>query len=280
MRIAVIGANGQLGTELAAIGQKRGHDIVAFTHADVQVERGDGVSAVVEVAPDVVINSAFRFDMEGEADTALKSWQVNVALPLVRCCGEIGARYVYISTDYVFDGQTGDYAEDDPCRPLSLYGATKRAGELAALHLLENAAVCRVSYLFGHAGCRAKGGENIVDLITEALRERRPLELDDDTRFSPTYAVDAAEQIFEVIENHPQPGVYHCSNSGACSYYDFALAVAEIMQAKHDFQPRYDEPEPLRPKHSNLLNTRLPEAPPWRDGVRRYLQEKDGECGE
>ena len=277
MRIAVIGANGQLGSELIPAIAAAGYVPLPFCHHELQVEREGGLAPLLAAAPDAVINTAALHNMAVCEARPWDAWAVNAATAIPRMAREHGWLYAYVSTDYVFDGRQCNYREDDACRPLSVYGRSKLAGELATLTLLpETGVVCRMSTLFGSAGCRAKGGGNLVETIVGMIRagEQRPF--DDDTAFSPTYAADGAVQVLRALDRcrNGAPGVYHCANSGECSHADFAFAVAALMQANWHPIARYGESLPLRPRHASLLNTRLPAAPPWQDGLRRYLAEK------
>jgi len=277
MRIAVIGANGQLGSELMVACKTAGHEVIGYTHVDVEVATHAGVAAIRRDRPDCIINTAAMHDLLACEENPAQAWKVNVALPLILAARRIEAAYVYISTDYVFDGTRGVYDEDAACRPISAYGRTKRAGELAALVMLERVGVCRVSYLFGKTGCRGKGGGNFVDFVVDALREGEHLTLDDDTWFSPTYARDAALEVLRVAQRVAagrECGVYHCANSGCCSHYQFATAIADIVGWQPHFAARIGNVDPLRPRKSALVSTRLPQMPRWTQAVRRYCKEK------
>jgi dTDP-4-dehydrorhamnose reductase len=276
MRIAVIGANGQLGSEIVALGTAGGEHVLGFTHEEVEVGRAAGVLPVRAARPDIIINTAAMHDLNRCEAEPLAAWQVNAALPLVACARDIGAAYLYVSTDYVFDGDAGGYEENAATRPRSVYGRTKRAGEVAALTVVPRSGVCRVSYLFGKVGCRAKGGGNFVEFVVAALRAGRHLDLDADTRFSPTYAPDAAAQILRVaarVVQDGQRGVFHCTNLGCCSHHDWARAIAEEVGVTGDFAQRWGRSDALRPKRSDLVNKRLPRARSWREALRDYLKE-------
>lgn len=274
MRVAVIGANGQLGSELMALGNAtEGFCMIGFTHDQCEVSTRDGVASLRAAQPDVMVNTAAMHDLAAcESDPRMAA-RVNRAVPVMEVAEEVGARYIYVSTDYVFDGEEGNYAEAAQTRPLSVYGRTKRLGEALCGVMVEPGAVCRVSHLFGKTGCRAKRGGNFVQFVLAALRDGRPVALDDDTRFSPTYARDAAQAILGIAEAGGE-GIYHVANDSACSHYEFGVAVADLCALPyHNLSPRYNEPSPLRPQRSNLVNTRLPASPHWRDGLQRYLQE-------
>jgi len=236
-----------------------------------------GVAAIDRDRPDCIINTAAMHDLNACEEKPVQAWKVNVAMPLLMAARRIDAAYVYISTDYVFDGITYLNYENYACHPLSIYGHTKLGGELAALSMIERAGICRVSYLFGKTGCRAKGGGNFVEFIVGALREGKSLALDDDTCFSPTYARDAAQQILRVAElvtRGDARGIFHCANSGVCTHFEFGMAIAELLNIAPHFVPRRGGANLLRPQNSALINTRLPTAPHWRDALKKYCEEK------
>jgi len=278
MRIAVIGSSGQLGSELMLEGKKLGHKMLGFKHTHIEVADASSLHPLMDAQPDVVVNTAALHDLQKCERQPAKAWDVNTAIPLVQFTDVLGdCVYIYVSTDYVFDGVLGNYSETAPCRPKSVYGMTKRAGELAALSILgEKAAICRVSYLYGKKGCRGKGGGNFIDFLARAAREGRHLELDADTRFSPTYAKSAAQRICEVAVRvrEGNGGIYHCAGGGACSHHTLGYAVAEMLHKRVDFAARTGSPDELRPKQSDLLNTRLADAPDWREEVSQYLRER------
>ena len=277
MKIAVVGGTGQLGSEIADLGPRVGYHTWAFGHEMCEVTTVEGVAEVARYQPDVIVNCAAYHDLSACEENPEQAWAVNEALPLAYLARRMNCGYVYISTDFVFDGREGAYAEDAGARPLSVYGATKLAGELAALTLVERSAVCRVSYLFGKTGCRAKGGSNFVEFLVGAVRDGRHLDLDADTTFSPTYAPHAAARVLDVavaLAEGSNAGVFHCTNEGVASHYGLGLAVAALLGMEADFAPRNGALDPLRPKCSDLANTRMKAAPSWADGLAEYLEAK------
>jgi dTDP-4-dehydrorhamnose reductase len=279
MRIAVIGSNGQLGTEIVKEAEAQGHKVLALTHGDICVQCEEDADLLVSRDVQVVINTAAVHNMVRCVSWPQEAYQVNVALPLVRAALDRDWYYLYVSTDYVFDGEEMSYWEEAACRSLSVYGMTKLAGELAVqTYLPRRGAVCRLSSLFGAAGCRGKGGGNLVDKIVKFAQENTEAYFDKDTWFSPTYAVDGARQIMRVLDELVQgeSGVFHCANEGGCSHATFAYEVAWVLGSDWRPKVRVGEESPDRPKSSYLLNTRLADAPPWQDGLRRYIAEKYG----
>jgi len=285
MRVAVIGANGQLGTEICKEAEDCGHEVIALTHDDICVDVEGDMEVVLLAKPDAVINTAAVHSQVACGANPRRAYRVNVAQSLCDLAHARGWYYLYVSTDYVFEGMFRQYGsshmEDDPCRPLSIYSRTKLAGELAVqTYLPENGAVCQVSTLFGAAGCRGKGGGNLVDRIVTMAREGTEATFDANTWVSPTYAVDAAVQILRVLSELEMgnAGVFHCANAGGCSHWTLAQAVAEEIGCT-DWMPKvhYVNEDGDRPVlRTGLANTRLELAPNWRDGLRRYIAEKYG----
>ena len=272
MNIVVVGVNGQLGSELMKVGRDKAHAMVGLTHQEIEITSADDVDRLSQHNYDVLINTAAFHDVQVCEENVERAWEVNSAVLLADMVRKQNSVYVYISTDYVFDGADGAYCESDACAPHSIYGASKRAGELLTL-ISEHGIVCRVSYLFGKVGCRGKGGGNFVEFIVDSINQGKELELDADSQFSPTYAVDAAEQIMNAI--NAGPGIYHCANFGYCNHFQFAEATASLLKRGHNFRPRVGVTDPLRPKRSSLINTHICQAPHWKDGLYRYLKEKN-----
>lgn len=282
MRILAFGAWGQLGTDLAKEAAGR-HEVVRPRHADVDVTAAAAVTAAAERArPDVVLDAAafHRVDVcETEPET---TFAVNAigALNAARASRAVGARFVYVSTDYVFDGETPwGYAEDGPVAPLSVYGVSKAAGERLARTACPDSLVVRASGLFGHAGSSGKGG-NFVETMLAKAAAGEAISVVDDQVFAPSSTVDMARRILLLLERRVPPGVYHVANAGSCSWFQFARAIFELAGVDADLSPRAAGDQGVRrPRCSILLDTRgpalgLPVNRPWRDALSEYLKER------
>ena len=228
MRALVTGAGGQLGRELVTrLGARAA---ASLRHEDLDVADGAAVAAAVKAArPDVVINAAAynRVDQaETEAATALAVNATGV-LHLARAAAEAGALFVHVSTDYVFDGALArPYTEQDAPRPLSVYGISKRAGEMMVEAVGAPALVVRTSGVFGPGGSRAKGG-SFVDRILERARAGGPLRVVDDQLFAPTYAPDLAQALLALVDGGAR-GVVHVTSEGSCTWHELAVAALEL----------------------------------------------------
>jgi len=280
LRILVTGASGQLGRALVELLGERvalaaGRETLDVTDA-VAVRRVFG-----QARPDLVVNAAAYNDVDGAESQRELAFAVNAHGPahLARVCEEAGVPLVHISTDYVFDGaQRRPYVEDDPPNPLGAYGASKLAGEQAALEAGCPRLVLRTSGVFGDGGSRVKGG-SFVDRILALARSGQPLRVVGDQLFSPTYAKDLAAALLALVARGVQ-GLVHVTNSGSCSWH--ALAVAALRLSGIDAAVAEIHAEELarparRPAYSVLSNDRyqaLGLAPlrPWHDALSELLR--------
>lgn len=219
MRIAITGANGQLGQALQRqLGST--YDLIALGHAELELGSPTCVAQLIATGADLVIHPAAYTNVDGCARDPELAFRVNglgtqyVAL----ACRELGAPLVYISTNEVFDGAgTKPYFEYDRAAPINAYGRSKWAGEQAVRELLDRFYIVRVAWLFG-------GERNFVRTILRLAAERERLALVADEIGSPTYAPDVAAGIAKLIET-PFYGTYHLVNAGHCSRYDFAAEI-------------------------------------------------------
>lgn len=284
MTIAVIGANGQLGSDVVSAARARGVETLAFTHAECDVRDATAVARVL--APlrdgDIVINTAaFHKTDEAEARAA-DAVAVNAsgAFDVARTAGLRGARSVYVSTDYVFDGaKRAPYVESDAPNPINVYGATKAAGE-ALVGWFGGSIVIRVSALFGVAGSSGKGGNFVETMLAKARAGDVPRVVDDIVT-SPTSTADAAGLLLELLSRNAPPGVYHLANVGSCSWREFADEIFTLCDLAVRAQPisaRDLDAAARRPLFSALASERLSDlglrSRPWRDALVDYLRAK------
>ncbi len=282
MRILLLGGSGQLGTDVRGVAVGR-HEVIAPRHEEADVTDLVGLERVIQrVRPKAVINAAAFHKVElCEADPSA-TFGVNAvgAGNVARAARTSGARCVFVSTDYVFDGERQEgYAEDDQPHPLNVYGASKAAGEqlVAAAH--PDSLVVRGSGLFGHAGSSGKGG-NFVETMLAKAAAGEAVSVVDDQIFAPSSTRDMADRILTLLEREVPPGIYHAANSGSCSWYRFALATFEIEGIDADLTPKpAGEQVVRRPRWSILLDTKaerlgLPRSRPWRDALEWYLERR------
>jgi dTDP-4-dehydrorhamnose reductase len=276
VRIAVTGAGGLLAHALRPGLEGAGHAVLALRKSDADVTRLEALNRALEgFRPDWVAHlAAFtRVDeCEGRPDHAFLVNALvarNAALASVAC----GAGLLSISTDYVFDGTAKEpYREYDAVGPRSVYGASKWAGEQAVREIQPRHLIVRSAWLYG------PGGTNFVDSILAKARAGEPLRVVDDQRGAPTYTHDLAAGLIRLLGTG-QLGTFHCTNAGACSWYDlaaYALRRAGLTPALE----RTDTasfPRPARRPAYSVLDTQWFERatgaplPPWQDGVDRYI---------
>jgi dTDP-4-dehydrorhamnose reductase len=278
LKVAVIGAGGQLGSDLVKVFE----DVVALGHKDIEVTDPSSCEVLRKIAPDAVINTAAFHRTDDCEDEPEKAFEVNAigALNVARVCSSIGAVNVYISTDYVFSGTSGHYYEEDPVRPINVYGSSKLAGEVLTRAYSPEHYILRVSSLFGIAGASGKGG-NFVETMIRNVNKEDGLKVVDDIIMSPTYTLDAAEAIRAILEGGLRFDTYHVVNYGSCSWFEFAQAIFQLLGKTPTVHPIVSSEYPMlarRPGDSSLSNYRLREAGIeirfWKDALKAYMEEK------
>lgn len=281
MRISIIGANGQLGSDL--VKAFRNEEVEAFTHSDLDVGNFDSLIKLKESKPEFIINTAAFHKTDDCEDNPEKTFSVNAigARNVARVCNELGATMVCISTDYVFDGlKNVPYNENDTPNPINTYGISKVAGE-SYTKLADKHYIFRVASLFGAAGASGKGG-NFVETMIKKARNIEEIKVVDDMIMSPTYTRDAADMIRNVILKKLPFGTYHIANSGECSWYDFAEAIFETLGMKANLSPTKTDilkTKARRPMFSPIMSIKLNkygfEMESWRAALKNYLIEKE-----
>jgi len=284
MRIAVVGAAGQLGRELCRL--LPAVDTIQLTRAEADLHDTAVVRARLDAArPDVVVNCAAdnRVDAaESDARDAIAVNALGVAA-LARHCRDHDALLVHVSTDYVFDGRaTRPYTEDAAPNPQGAYARTKLAGELLAQALAPRHAILRVAGLYAEGGSRGKGG-NFVDKVLAQARAGKPLRIVSDQVTAPTWARDVAAAMVRLVPRiaagAAPHGVYHVTNAGECSWWEFARAALEAAGVRAEVtainSAELNAPAP-RPAYSVLANQRLaaagePALRSWREALAAYL---------
>jgi dTDP-4-dehydrorhamnose reductase len=285
MKVAVLGASGQLGSDVAAAFAAHGDTVTTFTHEQLEVSSLESVQSALEsIHPDLVVNTAAYHHVEKcEADPAL-AFAVNGmgARNVAQVTDSLRASLIHVSTDYVFDGaKRAAYVEDDPTHPLNVYGNTKLSGEHFVRSINPRHFVVRVSAIYGENPCRAKGGLNFVELMLKLSREREELRVVDDEFVTPTPTVDIAQQLLE-LSRSSQYGLYHATAEGSCSWYEFAAAIFELTETKVRLERARPGEFPAkvpRPKYSVLENAALKSKglnrfTHWQDGLARYLTKR------
>jgi dTDP-4-dehydrorhamnose reductase len=285
MKVMITGANGQLGNDLCR--EPSLTDVVPLTHAEIEVSDIDSVrQAFNKHKPSVVINTAAFHrtdDCETDPDTGFRVNAIgarNVAV----VAQEFGCKLVHISTDYVFGGgcqnHSVPFTEFDAPVPVNIYGKSKLAGEELVQKLCSKHFIIRTSGLFGIAGASGKDG-NFVETMVRLSQERDELRVVNDQFLSPTYTKDLAEKIAELI-NTEYYGVFHITNKGFCSWYEFAREILSLYGSKTPVAAITSDQYPQKAKrpyfsvldnyHLRLLG--IDELRPWREALRDYMINK------
>lgn len=282
MKVAVIGASGQLGTDVSRSFSGNGDEVREFSHSDIEIGSVDSVREVLRNAkPQIVVNTAAMHNVESCEKDPLKAYEVNAlgSRNLAVASREIGAVLVHVSTDYVFDGsKRSPYVEDDPAAPLNVYGNTKLAGEAFIRACADRYFILRTSALYGAQPCRAKGGRNFVELMLKLAGERDQLKVVNDEFVSPTSTAELATQIVALSQTDNY-GLYHATAEGSCSWYEFAAKIFELAGIKANLivaAPNEFPSKVPRPKYSVLENQALKSLSlnsfrTWEEGLRSYL---------
>ena len=285
MKIVLIGATGQLGSDL--IRNNPGHDIIAPGRDVLDLERMEQVADVIRrEKPEVIINCAAFHNVPLCEERPEQAFRINcVAVrDLARLANECGAWFVTLSSDYVFGGggQREPYLEGHKPMPLQIYGISRLAGECAALATSPaRSVVIRTCGLYGKSGARSKGGNFIDGRVADGIAGRR-IEMASEQTVAPTSTEDLSRAIFSLI-NHQglESGIYHLVNEGACTWYELTRAVIEILRLPAEVVPvdRGGRSEEMRrPLYSVLGNTRAHalgiRLQLWQDALRDYLRQK------
>jgi dTDP-4-dehydrorhamnose reductase len=289
MKILICGASGQLGSELTTI-LREGHaslgaipsiyygaSIVGTDTSTLDITDKDAVDKLVNDGDfDLITNCAAITNVDGCETNEDGAYKVNAigAQNLASAAQHTGAKFVHISTDYVFSGNIQvDRIESDTPDPQSAYGRTKLAGEQLVIEACKRAFIVRTAWLYGHTG------NNFVKTMMCLARENGAIKVVDDQHGNPTYANDLAYEILKIAATDNY-GIYHCTNNGVCSWFDFASAIVDIAGIPCEKTPCTTEefPRPAkRPAYSSLRNKHLEDTigddmRPWRDALEDFLK--------
>jgi dTDP-4-dehydrorhamnose reductase len=281
-KTVVIGANGQLGADTVAALLRSGETTIGLTHADLEITSLHETREVLtSIQPSIVVNTAAMHNVESCEREPLKAYEVNAlgVRNLSIVASELNAKFVHVSTDYVFDGsKRRPYVEEDSAVPLNVYGNTKLAGENFIRATADKYFILRTSALYGKTPCRAKGGKNFVDTMLRLARDRNEVRVVADEFVSPTFTADLAKQIVELSRTEHY-GLYHATAEGSCSWHEFAQAIFDISNTKVNLKVAAPNEFPTkvpRPRYSVLENANLKRIglnvlAEWRAGLMTYL---------
>jgi dTDP-4-dehydrorhamnose reductase len=278
MKILVTGYNGQLGFDVVREGLKYGLDMVAATRQELDITQEQAVLGYVrQINPDAIVHCAAYTAVDKAEDEQQTCWNVNVegTKYLAIAAKEVKAKLMYISTDYVFDGKgTTPFTETDSPDPVGYYGLSKFKGEEMVQSILDEWFIIRISWVFGI------NGNNFIKTMLRLSETRDSLSVVSDQIGSPTYTLDLAKLIIEMIQTE-QYGIYHASNEGFCSWADFAEEIFKQADKSVSVTGITTEEYPtraVRPKNSRMSKQKLADhgfkpLPAWQDALVRYLSE-------
>ncbi|ARE42539.1 dTDP-4-dehydrorhamnose reductase (plasmid) [Rhodovulum sp. P5] len=288
MKVLLLGPNGQLGSDIQTAHAAAGEP---FQLIPLERERLD-VSDLAAIGPalngiafDVLVNCTSYHKTDEVEDNAALAFAVNAhgVEEMAKACAARGARFIHVSTDYVFGGDTGRtelLTEDAPTAPVNVYGASKAMGETLIRLACPDHAILRVSSLFGVAGASGKGG-NFVETMIRVGRERGALKVVSDQIMTPTATADIADAILALLTRGAPSGTYHVAGTGAASWYDFACEIIRAAGVEATVTPCTSAEFPARahrPAYSALDNGKcareIMAMPPWQDALERYLKAK------
>ncbi|HEY0433334.1 MAG TPA: dTDP-4-dehydrorhamnose reductase [Chitinophagaceae bacterium] len=280
MKIAIIGANGQLGTDLSEL-LSGDNEVAGLTHADIEITSIDNVREVLgSLKPSIVLNTAAYHIVPEAEKHPEKAYHINGigALNLAKVCQDLHIRLAHYSTDYVFDGsKQKPYVESDRPNPLNVYATTKLAGEHYVLNYCEFSYVIRVSGIYGKVPSRAKGG-NFVSTMIKLAKEKPEVRVVNDEVLAPTPTSWIAKNTGALISTDAY-GLYHMSCSGEVSWYQFARKIWDVLKLETPLYSASVKDFPLivkRPFYSVLENQNLKKAgiyqmPDWETGLTEFL---------
>ena len=282
MKVMITGAAGQLGNELYSILSTGISEIGAMpaVYKDAEIIKADigefDITDIKSAKPDIIINCAAMTNVDGCETATDMAFRVNAAgvRNLAICAKETGAKFVHVSTDYVFAGDgEKPYREWDMISPQSAYGASKALGEKYALAFCDKTFIVRTAWLYGYIG------KNFVKTVRRVLREKGHITVVNDQRGNPTNANDLAYHILKIAATE-EYGIYHCTGEGECTWYDFAVKIAEYSgYDKSVVSPCTSEEfksPTKRPKYSSLKNLALAcsvgnEMRNWETALKEYI---------
>lgn len=278
MKILVTGYNGQLGYDVVHEGRKHGLNMIGLTIDDLDITHADKVAKYIhETKPEAIIHCAAYTAVDRAEEERELAWDVNVngTKHLAKAAKSIGAKFIYISTDYVYEGIGNQpYMEDSQISPQSYYGLTKYEGERVVQQLLEDFFIVRISWVFGI------NGNNFVKTMLRLSESHSELKVVADQVGSPTYTYDLAKLLVDMVQT-TKYGIYQVTNEGYCSWADFAEKIFELSGRNVAVKGISSEEYPtlaVRPKNSRMSKQKLiangfEPLPHWEDALTHYINE-------
>ena len=286
LKVLLLGPNGQLGHDVRREHARSGgpFELVPVPRETLDVTAPEAIERVLSgVQFDALVNCAAYTLVDQAEDDATGAFAVNAhaVQAMARVCATKRARFLHISTDYVFGADPAlrrPLREDDPIAPVNVYGASKAMGETRANLESDDVVILRTASLFGAAGRSGKGG-NVVETMIRAAREKGSLRVVDDQTMSPTAAADVARVVMRMVKDGCAPGIYHAVNAGSATWFGFAREIVRRAGVAAGVTPCATEDHPPRaprPRYSVLDNAKVSAAfgamPAWQEALDRYLR--------
>lgn len=283
MKIAIIGADGQLGTDLCKVIDKS--ERIPLTIADINITNLLACDKIIQkFKPDVVINTAAYHRVDDCEDNDVEAYRINAygVKNLAIACRNNHSSLLHVSTDYVFDGEKKfPYTEEDVPKPKTAYGISKLAGEFFVRYILDRHFIIRTSGLYGVAGCLGKGGGNFVENMIKIAKTGQNIKVVTDEIITPTYTMHLARKIHQLIRTKHY-GLYHMTNNGQCSWWEYAVKIFGLLKidvkvdktTASEFKTKANRPKYSVLENKNLKSLGMDDMPQWEDGLRDYLVEK------
>jgi dTDP-4-dehydrorhamnose reductase len=283
LKVFLIGVDGQLGTDIEQCFTAKGIEVqglIGLKEIDI-CDFDDSLDKIASSKPDLVINTAAFHNVDLCEDELEMAFNVNVGgvRNIAVICREMDIPLMHFSTDYIFDGRkTSPYVEDDCSGPSSIYAISKLGGERVVQYLLDKYYLIRLSGLYGHAGCTGKGNVNFIETMLKLAESKKEIRVVDDQVLTPTSTTDVAEKLCELIMTGKY-GLYHMTNTGSCSWFEFACEIFELMDIDVDVVPVSSKEfgaKANRPRYSvldnaNLKNIGISDLKHWKIALKNYL---------
>ena len=282
MRVALIGADGQLGSDLLKV--LKGFNLFPLYYPEFDVTDKEKMKQKLEsLKPDTIINTSAFNDVDASEERIKEAFEVNAfALrDLSYISLELGTALMHFSSDYVFDGlKKSPYHESDKPNPVNVYGVSKLAGEYFLQNILEKYYIIRTSGLYGEAGCKGKG-YNFVDLMVKKAGKNENVKIVDDQYMTPTWSFELAERIRDLLDKGKY-GLYHMSSEGECTWFQFAGKIFSLLGKRPHVAPVETKSygaRAQRPLYSVLENRALKgigirDFSHWEEALKKYMKEK------
>lgn len=280
--VVVIGSNGQFGSDIVKLLTSK-FTVKALTHKDIDITKKSCYDGIVALEPQYVINTAAFHNLKVCEEEPEKAFLVNAwgTLNLAMACNAVGATFVHTSTDHVFGGETDKpYFEDSKPSPVSSYGRSKLLGEQLTTAYIDRYYILRVSTLYGYIPPSGKPWNFIDMVVGKAVRKER-MTIVNMLYSTPTFTVNAANKLVQILEKKLPYGVYHCSDAGISTFFDLAVFVCKYLDLLDGVEilplgtPLDSVP---RPKYCIMSGAKLEElgvhSMPWEEGVMEYLDHK------